>query len=75
METSPEIGKELRDEWEGCFAVHIAKDRYRVIWELLPPEPDDYGPVNEVVPVYVLAVGPKTDSRGRTIYETRERPS
>lgn len=74
LEGMPEVGYELTGEWEGCFAVHIARDRYRIIWELLPPEEDYSGEADEVIPIVILTVGPKTDSSGRTIYETSERP-
>lgn len=73
IERTPDLGYELRDEWEGCMAVHAARDRYRVIWEVLDPEEDYEGTTDEVVPIVVLRVGPKTDATGRTIYET-ERP-
>ncbi len=69
LEQTPDLGYPLQGEWEGCFAVHVGNDRYRVIWELLPAT-EDYkgGPGDEVVPVAILRVGPKTDGTGRTIY-------
>ena len=71
LEKTPDLGYPLRDEWEGCYAVHAGQDRYRVIWELLPPEEDYEGdPGDQVVPVVVLRVGPKMASDGRTIYES-----
>lgn len=71
IELTPDLGYELRGEWEGCQAVHCGRDRYRVIWEVLEPEEDYTGMADMVVPVAVIRVGPKTDSRGRTIYEDR----
>ena len=50
-------------------AVHAARDRYRVIWEVLDPEKDYEGIADQVVPIVILRVGPKTDATGRTIYE------
>jgi hypothetical protein len=47
----------------------VARDRCRVIWEIFDPEEDYEGLADEVVLVVILRVGPKTDSRGRTIYE------
>jgi hypothetical protein len=42
-----------------------------VIWEILPAIEDYEGdPGDEVVPVAILRVGPKTDERGHTIYES-----
>jgi len=42
-----------------------------VIWEILPPIEDYEGdPGDEVVPVVILRVGPKTDVQGHTIYES-----
>jgi mRNA-degrading endonuclease RelE of RelBE toxin-antitoxin system len=73
LELKPDLGYELRDEWEGCRAIHVGRDRYRVIWEVLDPEPDYTGVADEVVPVVILRVGPKTDAAGRTIYD-RGRP-
>jgi hypothetical protein len=71
LEKTPDLGYPLEDEWEGCFAVHIGNDRYRVIWEILPPVEDCEGdPGDEVVPIVILRVGPKTDERGHTIYES-----
>lgn len=69
--TAPDFGYELREgsEWEDCFACHIGSDRYRVIWELLPAEEDFENAADEVVPILILRVGPKTDEFGRTIYE------
>lgn len=69
IELTPDLGYELRGEWEGCYAVHCARDRYRVIWEILEPVVDYSGETDFVVPVAILRVGPKTDSRGRTIYD------
>lgn len=75
LESTPDLGYALEGEWEGCYAVHIGRDRYRVIWELLPPVEDYEGdPGDEVVPVVILRVGPKTDEQGHTIYES-PRPS
>lgn len=67
---------ELRDEWEGCWTTHVARDRYRVIWIELEPEAgyDDDGTETEDIPIVILRVGPKTDARGQTIYETKDRP-
>lgn len=71
IELSPDIGYELRGEWAGCLAAHCGRDKYRVIWEVLDSE-DDYTDLADMVtPISVLKVGPKTDSRGRTIYEQR----
>jgi hypothetical protein len=75
IETTPDMGYELRDEWEGCMAVHCGRDRYRVIWEPLPPEEDYDGITDEIIPVVILRVGPKTDSAGRTIYEDGRPPT
>jgi mRNA-degrading endonuclease RelE of RelBE toxin-antitoxin system len=74
LETTPDLGYELGGAWAGCMAVHVGKDRYRVIWELFPPEDDYSGLADQVVPVVILRVGPKTDRRGRTIYERAKRP-
>lgn len=73
IERTPDFGYELRDQWEGCIAVHAGRDRYRIIWELLDPERDYTGVAAEVIPVVILSVGPKTDASGRSIYD-RERP-
>jgi hypothetical protein len=63
------MGYPLEGEWEGCYAVHTGRDRYRVIWEILPAIEDYTGePGDEVVPIVILRVGPKTDTQGRTIY-------
>lgn len=72
----PDIGGHpLTGEWEGCNTVHVARDRYRVIWTELDPEAGYEGDDEiEIVPIVVLRVGPKTDARHRTIYETKERP-
>jgi len=52
LESTPDLGYALEGEWKGCYAVHIGRDRYRVIWELLPPVEDYEGdPGDEVVPV------------------------
>jgi len=69
IEQTPDLGYELHGEWGGCMAVHCGRDRYRVIWKVLDPEEDYTRVADLVVPVVVIAVGPKTDSRGRTIYE------
>jgi hypothetical protein len=75
LERTPDLGYPLEGEWEGCFAVHCGRDRYRVIWEILPAEEDYEGdPGDEVIPVVILRVGPKTDTQGHTIYED-PRPS
>jgi hypothetical protein len=68
IERTPDFGYELRDEWDGCWAVHCGRDRYRVIWEHLEPMEDYDGIADQVVPVVVLRVGPKA-ARGRTIYD------
>lgn len=70
IERTPDFGYELRDEWAGCMAVHCGRDRYRVIWEQLEPVEDLEGIADEVIPVVILTVGPKTNTAGRTIYET-----
>jgi hypothetical protein len=46
-----------------------APTRYRVIWEILPPIEDYEDVTDEVIPVVILRVGPKTDVHGHTIYE------
>jgi hypothetical protein len=76
LEKTPDLGYPLEDEWEGCFAVHVGSDRYRVIWEILPPV-DDYAGASgdQVIPVVVLRVGPKTDEYKRTIYEQPRPPA
>ena len=75
LEKTPDLGYPLEGEWEGCFAVHCGRDRYRVIWELLPAEEDYEGdPGDELIQVVILRVGPKTDAQGHTIYES-PRPS
>jgi len=51
------------------MAVHVGSDRYRVIWEMLDPTDDYTGAADEVIPVVILRIGPKTDAQGRTIYE------
>jgi len=56
------------------MAVHCGQDRYRVIWEVLDPIEDYTGAADEVIPVVVLRIGPKTDAQNRTIYE-RDRPT
>ena len=43
-------------------------DRYRVIWEIADPNEDYENLADQVVPVVILRVGPKTDSQGHTIY-------
>lgn len=73
IETEPSLGYELQGPWAGCMAVHCGRDRYRVIWIVLDPEEDYTGTTDWVVPITVVRVGPKTDSRGATIYE-RGRP-
>jgi hypothetical protein len=55
------------------MAVHCGQDRYRVIWEVLDPEEDYTGIADEVVPIVILRVGPKTDSKGVSVYN-QERP-
>jgi hypothetical protein len=69
--TSPDFGHALRagTEWEGCYAAHVGRDRYRVIWELLDPEPDPDQIAEQLISVLIIRVGPKTDSSGHTIYE------
>jgi len=69
IEQTPDLGYPLRDEWEGCLAVHCGRDRYRVIWEILAPEEDYSGATDKVIPVAILRIGPKNDSHGRTIYD------
>jgi hypothetical protein len=70
LERAPDLGYPLRGEWEGCYCVHLGHDRFRVIWEILDPEPDYDGPEGaEVIPVVVLRIGPKTQRGGETIYE------
>jgi len=70
LEKTPDLGYPLEGEWEGCFAVHVGDDRYRVIWEIQPPIDDYTGRAgDQVTPVVVLRVGPKTDGQHRTIYE------
>ena len=71
IEINPDRGYALRGEWDGCRATHAGRDRYRVIWEELSPEVDYTGVADEVVPVVVLRVGPKTASDGRAIYDSR----
>lgn len=73
LEKSPDLGYALDGEWEGCYAVHIGRDRFRVIWELMPPI-EDYDSGDELIPVVILRVGPKTDPWGRAIYDA-PRPS
>lgn len=72
LEGGPGFGeKPLRDEWEGCYGVHIGpRDRYRVIWEPQEPEAayDGDEEVEEVV-MLVLRVGAKRNAKGQTIYE------
>ena len=70
LERSADFGYPLRDPWTGYQAVHVAQDRYRVIWREFPPE-SDYtgGDGDEVVPVVVVRVGPKTDAQHRSIYD------
>lgn len=75
LEKTPDLGYPLEDDWEGCFAVHVGRDRYRVIWEMLPAVEDYEGdPEDEVIAVAILRVGPKTDEYGHTIYQS-PRPS
>jgi hypothetical protein len=69
IEQTPDLGYPLRDNWDGCMAVHCGRDRYRIIWEVLEPEDDYSGEADEVTPVVVLRIGPKTDSRGRSVYD------
>ncbi len=70
LEASNGLGYPLRGEWEGCQAVHVCSDRYRVIWRDLP-EAEDYSGAEDdtVVAVQVLRVGLKTPTRGTTIYQ------
>jgi hypothetical protein len=77
LEKSPDLGYPLSGEWQGCYAVNIGQDRYRVIWEVMEPMEDyESDPGDEVIPVVILRVGPKTDARtGRTIYESPRPPS
>lgn len=35
IEKTPDLGYPLEDEWDGCYAVHCGRDRYRVIWEVM----------------------------------------
>jgi hypothetical protein len=70
LERTPDLGYPLEEEWEGCFAVHVGRDRYRVIWEIMPPVEDYENLADEVVPIVILRVGPKTDEHGHTIYDS-----
>jgi hypothetical protein len=55
--------------------VHAGADKYRVIWEIMPPIEDyERAPGDQVVPIAILRVGPKTDAQGRTIYEEPRPP-
>lgn len=70
------MGYELREDSPraGCWSVHCGNDRYRIVWEILPPEEDYEGLADSIRPVVVLMVGPKTDASGRSIYD-RPRPA
>jgi addiction module RelE/StbE family toxin len=52
------VGYDLDGEWEGCRALHFARDAYRVIWEV------DH--VQERI--VVLRVGKKRGIGGTSIY-------
>jgi hypothetical protein len=70
LETSSDVGYSLRGEWSGYRAVHIYKDRYRIIWRDLPEIEDYTGAEGDVVvPVEVVRVGLKNPVGGSTIYE------
>lgn len=76
LEKSPDFGYALDGEWEGCYAVHVGRDRYRVIWEPMEPIEDYAGdPGDELIVVAILRVGPKTDPWGHTIYEAPRPPT
>ena len=73
LERLPELGYPLRGEWAGavrCTAAMIDT----ASWRILEPIEDYEGQTDLVVPVAILRIGPKTDRRGRTIYE-RAAPS
>ena len=67
---SSDLGYPLRGEWSGYQAIHIYRDRYRIIWQDLP-EIEDYenGEDDTIVPVEVVRVGLKNPVGGSTIYE------
>ncbi len=54
----------LTGEWEGCYSVHFANDRYRLIWEF-----DE-----EIATIKVIAVERKQVTRAESIYD-RPRPT
>jgi mRNA-degrading endonuclease RelE of RelBE toxin-antitoxin system len=60
----PAEAEGLREPWDGCYGVHVGRDRYRVIWEV------DI----EIRVVYVLRVGPKRKATGGTIYDDPRPP-
>ncbi|MGI8945128.1 MAG: type II toxin-antitoxin system RelE family toxin [Thermoleophilaceae bacterium] len=60
----PVNAEALREPWDGCYGVHVGRDRYRVIWEV----------DSEIQTVFVLRVGPKERRGGGTIYDD-PRPS
>ena len=56
------------------MAVHVGRDKYRVIWQIGDAGHDYEGVADEVVPVYILRIGPKTDG-SMTIYDGDRPPS